>query len=96
MVVRSLIKILLVYGKGRRQEREQEEQEWQEEASTSQHGNREESCSEELDRAIQMAECIYDLDGLDDLPESPELVEFYVQNLINHHPKFRILWKLLI
>nr|XP_028952416.1 uncharacterized protein LOC114822257 [Malus domestica] len=61
---------------GRRQEREQEEQEWQEEASTSQHGNREESCSEELDRAIQMAECIYDLDGPDDLPESPELVEF--------------------
>ncbi|KAM2223864.1 hypothetical protein ACFXTI_017806 [Malus domestica] len=76
MAVRSLIKRLLVYGKGRRQEIEQEEQEWQEEASTSQHGNREESCSEELDRAIQMAECIYDLDGPDDLPESPELVEF--------------------
>ncbi|CAN6720148.1 unnamed protein product [Malus baccata var. baccata] len=79
MAVRSLIKRLLVYGKGRRQERElldKEEQEWQEEASTSQHGNKEESCKEELDRAIQMAECIYDLDEPDDLPESPELVEF--------------------
>ncbi|CAN6695530.1 unnamed protein product [Malus baccata var. baccata] len=63
----------------RRQEREllgKEEQEWQQEASTSQHGNKEESCKEELDRAIQMAECIYDLDEPDDLPESPELVEF--------------------
>ncbi|KAM2244932.1 hypothetical protein COP1_006080 [Malus domestica] len=76
MAVKSLVKRLLVYGKGRRQEREQEEQEWQGEASTSQHGNGEESCSEELDRAIQMTECIYDLDGPDDLPESPELVEF--------------------
>ncbi|KAM2668033.1 hypothetical protein EV2_019657 [Malus domestica] len=27
-------------------------------------------------KAIQMAECIYDLDGLEDLPESLELVEF--------------------
>nr|XP_028949393.1 uncharacterized protein LOC114821445 [Malus domestica] len=53
-----------------------EEQEWQEEASTNQHGSKEESCKEELDRAIQMAECIYDLDEPDDLPESPELVEF--------------------
>ncbi|CAN6725239.1 unnamed protein product [Malus baccata var. baccata] len=79
MAVRSLIKRLLVYGKGRRPERElldKEEQEWQEEASTSQHESKEESCREELDRAIQMAECIYDLDGPDDLPESPELVEF--------------------
>ncbi|CAN6729282.1 unnamed protein product [Malus baccata var. baccata] len=79
MAVRSLIKRLLVYGKGRRQERElldKEEQEWQEEASTSQHESKEESCREELDRAIQMAECIYDLDGPDDLPESLELVEF--------------------
>ncbi|KAM1712927.1 hypothetical protein ACFX12_023747 [Malus domestica] len=70
---------LLVYGKGRRQERKllnKEEQEWQEEASTSQHGNKEESCREELDMAIQMAECIYDLDEPDDLPESPELVKF--------------------
>ncbi|CAN6712866.1 unnamed protein product [Malus baccata var. baccata] len=64
---------------GRRQERElldKEKQEWQEEALTSQHGNKEESCKEELDRAIQMAECIYDLDEPDDWPESPELVEF--------------------
>ncbi|CAN6691091.1 unnamed protein product [Malus baccata var. baccata] len=79
MAVGSLIKRLLVYGKGRRQERElldKEEQEWQEEASTSQHGNKEESCKEELDRAIQMAECIYDIDEPDDLPENPELVEF--------------------
>ncbi|CAN6699597.1 unnamed protein product [Malus baccata var. baccata] len=79
MAVRSLIKRLLVYGKGRRQESgllDKEEQEWQEEASTSQHGSEEESCKEELDRAIQMAECIYDLDEPDDLPESPKLVEF--------------------
>ncbi|CAN6713622.1 unnamed protein product [Malus baccata var. baccata] len=79
MAVRSLIKRLLVYGNGRKQEIElldKEEQEWQEEASTSQHGNEEESCKEELDRAIQMAECIYDIDEPDDLPESPELVEF--------------------
>ncbi|CAN6704835.1 unnamed protein product [Malus baccata var. baccata] len=79
MAVRSLIKRLLVYGKGRRQERElldKEEQEWKEEASTSQHGNNEESCKEELDRAIQMAECIYDLDEPDDLPKSLELVKF--------------------
>ena len=45
-------------------------------ASTSQDESNEESCQEELERAIQMAECIYDLDGPDDLPESPELVEF--------------------
>ncbi|CAN6691094.1 unnamed protein product [Malus baccata var. baccata] len=79
MAVRSLIKRLLVYEKGMRQERElldKEEQEWQEEASTSQHESKEESCREELDRAIQMAECVYDLDGPDDLPENPELVEF--------------------
>ncbi|CAN6727421.1 unnamed protein product [Malus baccata var. baccata] len=79
MAVRSLIKRLLVYEKGRRQERElldKEEQEWREEASTSQHRNAEESCKEELDRAIQMAECIYDIDKPDDLPENPELVEF--------------------
>ncbi|XP_070672579.1 uncharacterized protein [Malus domestica] len=79
MAVRSLIKRLLVYGKGRRQERElldREEQEWQVGTSTSQHESKEESCREELDRAIQMAECIYDLDGPDDLPESPELVKF--------------------
>ncbi|MBT0984577.1 hypothetical protein KJ032_26445, partial [Salmonella enterica subsp. enterica serovar Typhimurium] len=44
--------------------------------STSQDESREELCKEELERAIQMAECIYDLDGPDDLPESPELVEF--------------------
>ncbi|KAM1879288.1 hypothetical protein ACFX14_041185 [Malus domestica] len=79
MAVRSLIKRLLVYRKGRRQERElldREEQEWQVGTSTSQHESKEESCREELDRAIQMAECIYDLDGPDDLPEIPELVEF--------------------
>ncbi|XP_070679188.1 uncharacterized protein [Malus domestica] len=65
--------------KGRRQERElldKEEQKWQVGTSTSQHESKEESCREELKRAIQMAECIYDLDGPDDLPESLELVEF--------------------
>ncbi|CAN6704646.1 unnamed protein product [Malus baccata var. baccata] len=80
MAVRSLIKRLLVYGKGRRQERElldKEEQEWHEGASTSQHESKEESCREKLDRAIQMVECIYDLDGPDNLPESPKLVKFF-------------------
>ncbi|KAM2829308.1 hypothetical protein PS2_035002 [Malus domestica] len=38
--------------------------------STSQDESREESCREELERAIQMAECIHDLDGPDDLPET--------------------------
>ncbi|CAN6723875.1 unnamed protein product [Malus baccata var. baccata] len=38
--------------------------------------SREELCEEELEVAIRMAECIYDLDGPDDLPENPELVEF--------------------
>ncbi|KAM1720612.1 hypothetical protein ACFX12_022252 [Malus domestica] len=79
MAIRSLIKRLLVYGKGRRQERElldREEQEWQVGALTNQDESKEESCQEELERAIQMAECIYDLDGPDDLLESPELVEF--------------------
>ncbi|KAM1116010.1 hypothetical protein ACFXTH_006495 [Malus domestica] len=37
-------------------------------ASTSQDKSKQESCREELERAIQMAECIYDLDGPDDLP----------------------------
>ncbi|KAM1116034.1 hypothetical protein ACFX19_006705 [Malus domestica] len=52
---------LLVYGEGRRQENElldREEQEWQVRASTSQDESEEESCQEELERAIQMAECI--------------------------------------
>ncbi|CAN6684946.1 unnamed protein product [Malus baccata var. baccata] len=49
-------------------------------ASTSQDESREESCREELERAIQMAECIYDLDGLDDLPENLELPPPEVQD----------------
>jgi ribonuclease HI len=79
MAVRSLIKRLLVYGKGRRQEEkllDKEEQEWQGKVSTSQPENEEESCTEELDKAIQMAECVYDIDEPDGLPENPELVEF--------------------
>ncbi|KAM1776299.1 hypothetical protein COP2_044258 [Malus domestica] len=79
MAVRSLIKRLLVYGKERRQEKEfldRKEQEWQVEVSTSQDESSEEYCQKELERAIQMAECIYDLDEPDDLPESQELVEF--------------------
>ncbi|CAN6679239.1 unnamed protein product [Malus baccata var. baccata] len=78
MAVRSLIQRLLVYGKERRQENElldREEQEWQMGASTNQDESIKESCQEELERAIQMAECIYDLDKPDDLPESPELVK---------------------
>ncbi|KAM1599569.1 hypothetical protein ACFXTN_022136 [Malus domestica] len=46
------------------------------ETSTGQDESREELCGEELEVAIRMAECIYDLDGPDDLPESPESVEF--------------------
>ncbi|KAM1016169.1 hypothetical protein ACFX2A_046885 [Malus domestica] len=79
MAVRSLIKRLLVYGKGRRQEEkllDKEKQEWQGKVSTSQQENEEESCTEELDKAIQMAECVYDIDEPDGLPENPELVEF--------------------
>ncbi|KAM1431178.1 hypothetical protein ACFX2I_047161 [Malus domestica] len=79
MAVRSLIKRLLVYGKGRIQEEkllDKEEQEWQGKISTSQQENEEESCTEELDKAIQMAECVYDIDEPDGLPENPELVEF--------------------
>ena len=48
MAVRSLIKRLLVYGKGRRQEEkllDKEEQEWQGKVSTSQQENEEESCT---------------------------------------------------
>ncbi|KAM2985813.1 hypothetical protein FF2_006165 [Malus domestica] len=70
---------LLVYGKGRRQEEkllDKEEQEWQGKVSTSQQENEGESCTEELDKAIQMAECVYDIDEPDGLPENPELVEF--------------------
>ncbi|KAM2517729.1 hypothetical protein PS1_032605 [Malus domestica] len=90
MAVRSLIQRLLVYGKGRRQENElldREEQEWQVGASTSQDESKEESCQEELERAIQMAECIYDLDEPDDLPESPELVEFLCAELDKPPPE---------
>ncbi|XP_070681725.1 uncharacterized protein [Malus domestica] len=90
MAVRSLIKRLLVYGKGRRQEIEfldREEHEWQVGTSTSQHKSKEESCREELDRAIQMVECIYNLDGPDDLPESLELVEFLCTELDKPPPE---------
>ncbi|CAN6692803.1 unnamed protein product [Malus baccata var. baccata] len=79
MAVRSLIKRLLVHGRGRKQEMElleKEEHEWQLGTLSSQNKSREEIYREELDAAIQMAECIYDLDGPDDLPESPKLVEF--------------------
>ncbi|KAM2127807.1 hypothetical protein ACFX1R_007669 [Malus domestica] len=37
--------------------------------------------------AIRMAECIYDLDGPDDLPESPELVEFLCAELDKPPPE---------
>ncbi|KAM2617510.1 hypothetical protein TB1_033895 [Malus domestica] len=79
MAVRSLIKRLLVYGRERKQERElleKEEQEWQLKTSTSQDKSIKELCGEELNAAIRMVECIYDVDMPDDLPESPELVEF--------------------
>ncbi|KAM2369051.1 hypothetical protein ACFXTH_046533 [Malus domestica] len=54
-----------------------EEQEWQLGTSTSQDKSRKELYGEELDVAIRMVECIYNLDGPDDLLESPELVEFF-------------------
>ncbi|KAM2294996.1 hypothetical protein ACFX1S_034846 [Malus domestica] len=75
---RSLIKRLLVYGKEKKQEREsssEEENEWSREASSSQM-NKEDCFRKELEAAIHMAECIYDLDGPEELPESLELVEF--------------------
>ncbi|CAN6554159.1 unnamed protein product [Malus baccata var. baccata] len=51
-----------------------EEEQWSGKASSSQ--NREvESFGEKLETDIQMAECIYVLDGPDDLPKNPELVE---------------------
>ncbi|KAM2796751.1 hypothetical protein COP1_007846 [Malus domestica] len=80
MAVRSLIKRLLVYGKGRKQERElldKEKQEWQLRTPTNQDKSKEELYGEALDMAIRMAEYIYDLDGPYDLLESPELVEFF-------------------
>ena len=91
MAVRSLIKRLLVYGKERRQENElldREEQGWQVGASTSQDENKEEPCQEGLERAIQMAECIYDLDEPDDFPESPDLVEFLCAEPDKPPPEF--------
>ncbi|CAN6542591.1 unnamed protein product [Malus baccata var. baccata] len=90
MAVRSLIQRLLVYGKERRQENElldREEQEWQVGASTNQDESIKESCQEELEMAIQMAECIYDLDEPDDLPESLELVKFLCAELDKPPPE---------
>ncbi|KAM1041827.1 hypothetical protein ACFX2C_030957 [Malus domestica] len=78
VAVRYLIKILLVYGRERKKEKEnsaKEEKDWNEEASSSQM-SKEEFFGKKLEAAIQMVECIYDLDGLEDLPESPELVKF--------------------
>ncbi|KAM1794851.1 hypothetical protein ACFX11_035279 [Malus domestica] len=49
--------------------------------------NKEEFFGKELEAAIQMAECIYDLDGPEDLPENPELVEFLCAELDKPAPE---------
>ncbi|KAM2842617.1 hypothetical protein PS2_030729 [Malus domestica] len=78
VAVRYLIKRLLVYGRERKEEKEnlaKEEKDWNKEASSSQM-SKEEFFWKKLEAAIQMVECIYDLDGPEDLLESPELVKF--------------------
>ena len=78
IAVRSLIKRLLVYGREKRQERENsagEEEGWSRGTAISQI-RKEEPFGEELEAAIRMAECVYDLDGPEDLPDNLELVEF--------------------
>ena len=75
IAVRSLIKRLLVHEREKRQEKEnsaREEESWNMRNAI----NHEESFAEELEAAIHMAECVYDLDGPEDLPDNPELVEF--------------------
>ena len=75
ITVRFLIKRLLVYERDKRQEKENsagEEEGWNMGTAISQ----EEPFEEELEAAIQMAECVYDLDGPEDLPDNPEMVEF--------------------
>ena len=42
-----------------------------------------------------MADCIYDLDGLDDLPESPELVEFLCAELDKPLPEVQDLLEVI-
>ncbi|KAM0991179.1 hypothetical protein ACFX2I_009594 [Malus domestica] len=69
VTVRSLIKRLLVYGIERNQEREGS-------ASSSQNIGEEEFFEKEIEAAIHMAECIYDLDWPDDMSERLESVEF--------------------
>ena len=60
----------------RKQERESLTKEQEEAASSTQNRGEEEFFRKELETAIQMAECIYDLDEPEDLPKNPELVEF--------------------
>jgi len=89
IAVRSLIKRLLVYGREKKQEREssaKEEKNWSREASSSQMA-KEDYFGKEMEETIQMAECIYDLDGPKDLPESPELVEFFCAELDKPTPE---------
>ncbi|KAM1846161.1 hypothetical protein ACFX13_020366 [Malus domestica] len=43
-----------------------------------------------------MAECIYDLDGPEDLPESPELVEFLRVEPDKPPQKYKTPWRPLI
>ncbi|KAM2293360.1 hypothetical protein ACFXTI_027984 [Malus domestica] len=76
IAVRFLIKKLLVYVRERKQEKESLTEEQEEEASSNQNRDKEEFFGNEVEAAIQMVECIYDLDRPEDLPESPEFVEF--------------------
>ncbi|KAM1440293.1 hypothetical protein COP2_013857 [Malus domestica] len=79
VAVKFLIKRLLVYGRDRKQEMDssaKEEEKWKEETSSSQNKGEKEFFGKELEAAIQMAECINDLDWPEDMPESPKLVKF--------------------
>ncbi|KAM1985682.1 hypothetical protein ACFX16_013828 [Malus domestica] len=79
VAVKFLIKRLLVYGRERKQEMDssaKEEEKWKEETSSSQNKGEKEFFGKELEAAIQMAECINDLDWPEDMPESPKLVKF--------------------
>ncbi|KAB2625536.1 S2-RNase [Pyrus ussuriensis x Pyrus communis] len=60
VAIRSLIKRLLVYGRKKKSKK-------------MRAGN---FFGKELEAAIQMAECVYNLDGPENLPKNPKLVEF--------------------
>ncbi|KAM1736295.1 hypothetical protein ACFX12_014668 [Malus domestica] len=84
IAVRSLIKSLLVYGKERKEIRDSSAKEvakWEEGALSTKDRDEKEFLGEEVETAIHMAECIYDLDWPDDVPKGPKLVEFFCTEL---------------